>query len=294
MDESIENATRYCGRPFTRREIDWINHLIETDPTVTRQSLSRKFCRKVDWRKPDGGLKDMSCRVAFLKMDKDGLIRLPAPKRAYSKPGSRKKRTADCDPRENIVTPAGGLNLRLELVKKGRSAIWNEFIDRYHYLGYSALPGAQLRYFVKSDDRIIALLGFGAAAWKTAPRDEYIGWTATQRKKGLHRIVNNARFLILPWVRSKNLASRILSMAARRISDDWQARYHYRPYLLETFVEKQRFSGTCYKAANWTRVGDTKGRGKLDVKNEYKLPVKSVFLYPLCQNFREKLCEATA
>lgn len=294
MDTRKDNPIRYCGRPFTRQEIDWINRLIETDPKLTRQSLSRRFCRKADWRKPDGGLKDMSCRVAFLKMDKDGLIRLPAPKRAYAKPGSRKQRTAACDPKERIVTPAGRLNLRIELVKKGRSAIWNEFIDRYHYLGYCALPGAQLRYFVKSDDRIIALLGFGAAAWKTAPRDGYIGWTASERKVNLHRVVNNARFLILPWVASKNLASKILSMAAKRVADDWQSRYHYRPCLLETFVEKQRFTGACYKAANWTLVGDTKGRGKLDVKNEYKLPVKSIFLYPLCRNFREKLREEAA
>jgi hypothetical protein len=138
----------------------------------------------------------------------------------------------------------------------------------------------------------VALLGFGAAAWKTAPRDDYIGWSAQQRKKNLHLIVNNARFLILPWVHSKNLGSKILSMAARKVASDWQSRYNYQPWLLETFVEKKRFCGTCYKAANWICVGDTKGRGKLDVKNEYKLPVKSVWLYPLCTNFRQKLSGA--
>ena len=181
------------------------------------------------------------------------------------------------------------MNPVLELVEKRQSAIWNEFIDRYHYLGYTALAGAQLRYFVKSNGGVVALLGFGAAAWKTAARDDYIGWSTQQRKKNLHLIVNNARFLILPWVHSKNLGSKILSLAARRVASDWQSRYNYQPCLLETFVEKKRFCGTCYKAANWICVGDTKGRGKLDVKNEYKLPVKSVWLYPLCRNFRKKL-----
>jgi len=283
---------RYCGREFLPKEILWINRLIAEDPGVTRQELSRRFCRKVNWRKPDGGLKDMSCRVAFLKMDKNGVITLPAPKRAYAKPGTHTKRTPLCKLQSKIVQPAGGLKPEFELVKKEQSALWNEFIDRYHYLGYKALAGAQLRYFVKSDGKILALLGFSAAAWKTAPRDEYIGWSVKARKKNLHLIVNNARFLILPWVISKNLGSKILSMASRRLASDWENRYNYRPQLLETFVEKNRFAGTCYKAANWIFVGETKGRGKLDVKNEYKLPVKSVFLYPLCRDYRKKLCRA--
>ena len=280
---------RYCGRQFSQQEIDWVNGLIQKESDISRQQLSIRFCRQANWRKPDGGLKDMSCRVAFLKMHKDGLVHLPAPKKAYAKPGTRIKRTAVCRQQQKILKGAGQLNPVLELVEKSQSAVWNEFIDRYHYLGYTALTGAQLRYFVKSHGRVVALLGFGAAAWKIAPRDDYIGWTAQQRKKNLQLIVNNARFLILPWVYSKNLGSRILSMAARRVASDWQARYNYQPCLLETFVEKKRFCGTCYKAANWICVGDTKGRGKLDVKNEYKLPVKSVWLYPLCRNFRKKL-----
>ncbi len=138
---------------------------------------------------------------------------------------------------------------------------------------------------------MLALLGFGAAAWTTAPRDEYIGWDAETRKRNLHLIINNARFLILPWVHSKNLGSKILSMASKRICEDWVARYNYEPVLLETFVEKERFQGTCYKAANWICVGDTQGRGKLDVHNEYKLPVKGIYLYPLRKDFRKRLIE---
>jgi hypothetical protein len=138
----------------------------------------------------------------------------------------------------------------------------------------------------------VALLGFGASAWKTQPRDQDIGWTSEQRRRNLHLIVNNARFLIVPWVHCKNLASRILAMITRRLSDDWHARYAYRPVLLETFVEKPRFAGTCYKAANWQYLGDTQGRGKLDTLHRNAQPIKSIWIYPLRSDFRTHLCAA--
>lgn len=278
---------RYCGREFTGEEIRLIEHLIVSTPGINRQKLSERFCEEVGWRKPDGGLKDMSCRVAFLKMQKDGHIRLPTPRRVPSKPCT--KRTLLAEPQPEIQKKAGEYELEIEIVGRGDSALWNEYIDRYHYLGYKPLPGAQLRYFVRSGNSVLALLGFGAAAWKTAPRDEYIGWNAEMRKKNLHLVINNARFLLLPWIRSYNLGSKILSMVSKRIGSDWQDRYNYAPVLLETFVEKERFRGTCYKAANWVYVGDTKGRGKQDVRHECKVPVKSVWLYPLRKDFRKYL-----
>ena len=174
---------------------------------------------------------------------------------------------------------------------RAHSRLWNEYIHRYHYLGYKTLPGAQLRYFVTSGEHIVALLGFGASAWQAAPRDNYIGWSHDQRKAQLHRVVNNARFLILPWVRSKNLASMILSMAAKRLPADWESRYHYRPVLLETFVEKDRFAGTSYKAANWVCVGQTKGRGKLGPAGKQSVPIKDMWLYPLTRDFRSTLTQ---
>ncbi|MBM4146964.1 MAG: DUF4338 domain-containing protein [Nitrospira sp.] len=280
---------RYCGREFTDEDITLIQRLIADTAGINRQRLSQRFCEEVGWRKPDGGLKDMSCRVAFLRMHRDGHISLPAPQKPQYKPGT--KRTLLAEPQPEISKKAGEYVLELELVGKADSALWNEYIDRYHYLGYSPLPGAQLRYFVKSGGQALALLGFGAAAWKTAPRDDYIGWDAETRKQNLHLIVNNARFLILPWVRSKNLGSKILSMVSRRIVSDWLKRYNYSPVLLETFVEKERFLGTCYKAANWIYAGDTQGRGKLDVHNEHKLPVKGIWLYPLKKDFRRRLLE---
>jgi hypothetical protein len=281
----------YCGREFTDEEITLIKRLIVDNPGITRQKLSTTFCEKVGWRKADGTLKDMSCRVAFLRMHRDSHIPLPAPRNSSNNDKKVPKRTLLAEPQPDIDNNAGAYDLQIEIVGQSSSALWNEYIDRYHYLGYTPLPGAQLRYFVTSRDQVLALLGFGAAAWKTAPRDDYIGWDAETRKRNLHLIVNNARFLILPWVRSKNLGSKILSMASRRICGDWLKRYHYEPVLLESFVEKERFLGTCYKAANWVYVGDTQGRGKLDVYNEYRLPVKGIWLYPLKRHFRRRLLE---
>ena len=174
----------------------------------------------------------------------------------------------------------------MQIVTKATSALWNEYIERYHYLGYSPLPGAQLRYFITAEEQIVALTGFGAAAWQTAPRDQFIGWNHDQRKKNLYLIVNNARFLILPWIQSKNLASKILSLTIRRLPDDWEQRYNIRPVLLESFVQKNRFAGTCYKAANWIKVGETKGRGKLGPAGKISVPIKDVWVYPLDKKFR--------
>ena len=282
---------RYCGRDFSDDDIKQIQSLIAEDATRSRAELSRLTCQALGWYKADGGLKAMSCRVAMLRMQEDGLIRLPAP--TGERPQSRIEFTPQTALQEVIEQPAGGLTpLQFcPVVSRAHSRLWNEYIHRYHYLGYKTLPGAQLRYFVTSGEHILALLGFGASAWQAAPRDNYIGWSHDQRKAHLHRVVNNARFLILPWVRSKNLASMILSMAARRLPADWESRYHYRPVLLETFVEKNRFAGTSYKAANWTYVGETKGRGKLGPSGKQSVPIKDMWLYPLTRDFRSTLTQ---
>jgi hypothetical protein len=233
----------------------------------------------------------MSCRVALLRMQEHGLLLLPPPCRKNGNGKRHVRRTPHAEPQPLICTPVGDMrDLRLEIVAGKRdSLLWNEYVDRYHYLGYQPLPGAQMRYFARAEGRILALLGFGAAAWKTAPRDDFIGWNRVQRESRLHLIVNNARFLILPWVASKHLASKLLGLAARRLPADWLSRYGYRPVLLETFVDKRRFSGTCYKAANWLRLGDTQGRGKLDTAHAHALPVKSVWVLPLTPRFRDAL-----
>lgn len=281
---------RYCGRDFANHEIELIRQLLQL-PRMTRFRLSRELCERLDWRRANGELKDMSCRVALLRMQAHGLFALPPPRNAkpltYGKHPDIER--AVLEPAS--VPPVDLARLSVDLViKKPDSLLWNAFIERHHYLGHQLLPGAQLRYFVRAAGDIVAVLGFGASAWKTHPRDAAIGWTIEQRRRNLHLIVNNARFLILPWIKCKNLASRALALVSRRLADDWHARYAYRPVLLETFVEKPRFQGTCYKAANWRYLGDTQGRGKLDTLHRNSEPIKSIWIYPLVSDFRRHLC----
>ncbi len=282
--------TRYCGRDFSNQELALIRQLISENPSASRAVLSRLTCQALHWYKVNGGLKEMSCRVAMLRMQDDGLIKLPAARHRY-RPANNVQFTSATAPKPKINMPVHALPcVQLRIVRgRQQSRLWNEYVHRYHYLGYKPLPGAQLRYFVLSENNIIALLGFGASAWQCAPRDKYIGWSHDQRKKKLQYIVNNARFLILPWVKCKNLASKILSLTSHRLSRDWQGHYGYQPVLLETFVERDRFAGTCYKAANWVLVGQTKGRGKLGPAKKISVPIKDLRLYPLERNFRKIL-----
>ena len=283
---------RYCGREFAPTEIDLIRELLNT-PQINRARLSRAVCERLEWRRDNGGLKDMSCRVALLRMQADGLISLPPPRNA--KPVAYRSdpqiEQAVLEPSSLPIIELATLSVDLVLTKAD-SLLWNAYIQRHHYLGHQLMPGAQLRYFVRAAGHIVAALGFGASAWKIKPRDQLIGWTGDQRRRNLHLVVNNARFLILPWIHCNNLASRILALTSRRLPDDWHARYAYRPVLLETFVEKPRFTGTCYKAANWQHLGDTQGRGKLDTLHRNAQPIKSIWVYPLARDFQRYLCNA--
>lgn len=282
---------KYCGRHFEPSEIERIRTMIAETARLSRYRLSRMVCEQLDWRRPDGGLKDMSCRVALLRMQADGLLDLP--------PAKRPKPTAYVEHPDiervavrPLIIPEIDLDrLSVDLVaEKSDSLLWNAYVRRYHYLGHQLMSGAQLRYFVRAEGQVVSLLAFSASAWKIKPRDDYIGWSHEQRQRNLHLIVNNSRFLILPWIRRYNLASRALALTSRRLPSDWQNRYSYRPVLLETFVEDGRFHGTCYRAANWHCPGKTQGRGKLDRDQRRALPVKSIWLYPLMPNFRRHLC----
>ncbi|MBW2655621.1 MAG: DUF4338 domain-containing protein [Deltaproteobacteria bacterium] len=281
--------TRYSGRDFTPKEIKQIRSLIKQNPGFNRMRLSKEVCKLFQWLKPDGNLKDMSCRVAMLRMHKDGAIVLPTP--SHTKGAIKKiEFTPATEPHSPVVCPVNELPpLCLQLVSKTTSGLWNEYIERYHYLGYTPLPGAQLRYFIFAGKQIVALMGFGAAAWQTAPRDQFIEWNHDQRKRNLPLVTNNARFLILPWIQSKNLASKILSLTARQLPNDWKKKYNIRPVLMESFVQKNLFAGTCYKAANWFKLGQTKGRGKLGPPGKISVPIKDIWVYPLDKNFRSIL-----
>ena len=282
----------YCGREFSAEDIQAIRNLIEQYPGIRRAALSRKLCERFDWNQPNGQLKDMTCRVALLRMQADGLITLPASRMSRARSRPHFPPTPATDPHPALVQPVhelAALTLR-PLADTAASRLWNEYIARYHYLGYTPLSGSQLRYNVFAGQRLVALLSFGASAWKLAARERFIGWHEPQRRRNLQLVVNNARFLILPWIQSKGLASKILALAARQLPHDWQRRYGYSPVLLETFVECPRHRGTCYKAANWTYVGQTTGRGKKCPVHEAIIPVKDIWLYPLRRDFRATLC----
>ena len=283
----------YCGREFSAQDIELIKQLMQQNPSLKRRPLSRKVCELLGWFKPNGELKDMTCRVAMLRMQANGLITLPAAQSMGIRDKPRFLPTAATDPQAPVLQPVHQLGpLTFRCITPGAtSRLWNEYIARYHYLGYTPMSGSQMRYNVLAGDQLVALLSFGASAWKLAGRESFIGWAEHQRLKNLQLVVNNARFLILPWVRSLGLASKILSRIARQLPHDWQQRYGYRPVLLETFVESMRHRGTCYKAANWIHVGQTTGRGKKSTVHHQIIPVKDIWLYPLRKDFAGVLCQ---
>jgi len=292
---SAQGARRYCGREFSAAELDHIRELLELRPALGRVVLSRRICQDLGWLNVLGQPKEMSCRVALLRMEKDGLIGLPPSLRKKGRRQRRFQLSAASDPRESVQASVQALEpLVFQRVEQGSlSCFWNELIQRYHYLGYRPLSGAQMRYLVWSADRrLLAALGFGASAWQVQARDQHIGWNHPQRVRGLHRIVNNARFLILPWVRCSGLASRILCSIPTPLRADWILRYGYEPVLLESFVEVPHFSGISYQAANWIRLGETRGRGKLEKNNQQVAPLKEIWIYPLHPHFRQVLCAA--
>ena len=231
----MSGPVRYCGRDFPEAALDRIRALLaQRDPPLSRAALSRAVCTALDWRKPDGGLKQMSARVALLRMQRDGLLTLPPARgsRPRPRPLLPSPRT---DPPALLPLPvslAAARPLRLSLLRPAdpRSRLWNEYVERYHYLGYKPLPGAQLRYFVHAaDGQLLALLGCGAAAWKTAPRDRFVGWDPATRQRNLPLVVNHARDLILPWIRLPSLASHLLACLQRQLPADWHQRYAIHP-----------------------------------------------------------------
>ncbi|MCP4872854.1 MAG: DUF4338 domain-containing protein, partial [Proteobacteria bacterium] len=245
----------------------------------------------LEWTNALGQPKLMSCRVGLLRLHRSGLIELPAPTGSNGNGRPLKhepKEWPEAVPLDGSVGRLCGLRLS-PVTDKQTSRLWNGLIDRYHYLGYTPLPGAQVRYLIEYDQGLLGALGFGAAAWKVAARDRWIGWEAAVREAHLGRVLNNARFLLLPWVRVKNLASKVLALSARQVADDFAARYGERPVLLETFVEIPRFRATCYRAANWRYLGDTTGRGKGERTHRAVLPRKGVYVYPLRADFRREL-----
>lgn len=287
---------RLQGRDLGDAELGLIRKLIREHPEWHRTRISREICALWDWRDQGGQIKDMACRTLLLKLQRRGLIELPAQRR----PSVNHRRGLSFQP---VLHDTSALHasfdalgqVELVLADGGEHrALWQTLLQSYHYLGFSTRVGKSLCYLaLDGQERAVGALLFGAAAWKAADRDRYIGWSARAREENLERIVNNMRFLIPPWVQVKNLASHLLGQALRALPRHWEHKYGYAPVLAETFVECERFEGTCYKASNWQRVGTTTGRTRQDRDHRIETPRKDIYLYPLCPQFRTILCKET-
>jgi hypothetical protein len=288
----------FCGRRLSAAEIELIREVVSDFRALSLTEIARTICELLEWKRPNGRLKNHECRLLLEKLGAAGLLTLP-PLRESGPRGPRvvisTEHGAEQEPLSCSVGQLSPLTLTV-VHSRSESALWNELVQRYHYLGYRVPMGANLRYLVRSvsADQVLACLLWSSPAWKMAPRDGWIGWTNEERARNLQLIVSNSRFLILPWVRAHNLASTILSLCARQLPADWERLYGYPPLLLETLVDAQ-FRGTSYRAANWIYVGDTRGRGRMDGNHEaYGRAVKQIYVYPLCRDVQRRLTQDSA
>lgn len=279
------------GRQLSADDIQLVRILMAEHPDWNRSRLSIELCRMWDWRTDKGLLKDMACRSMLRKLEQRQLIVLPAPQTSGNV-ARRIRDIAHCrDPIESSLKELCPIEIAMVSGRGNTDDLFHCLMDRYHYLGCRGHVGEHIKYMVYDRSRRpVACLLFGAAAWKVSARDRFIGWSAEARESNLKLMTNNTRFLILPWVQVVNLASFILGACLRRLRADWYKRYGHELCLVETFVDRCRFVGTCYKASNWVRIGKTKGRSRQDRHKRLKVAVKDLYLYPLAVNFRQQLC----
>lgn len=266
---------------------------VREHPELTRTELSRQVCRWLNWRQPNGKWCEASCRVALGKLARLRVVELPTPRRRVcAKPKEEKVQSLVAGPEiAGDLKSLGAIELvRVEASRSSEASLWKEMMAAYHYCGNPRLVGAQMRYLVHCKLGWLGALGFSAAAWQLRDRDRWIGWSKSAREVHLPEVVANSRFLLLPWVKVAHLASKVLALASKRLVQDWQTIYGYRPVLLETYVEEERFSGTCYRAANWQFVGRTTGRGRQDRDRTGRVPVKAIYVYPLEAGWQRQLC----
>lgn len=283
------------GQRVCAADLDWLGNTIAAQPSWSRKRLARELCLRWQWRTAQGRLKDFAARSLLIKLQARGLLSLPALRTNYRTRGWQLPAKAGGQEPPPVIGQAALVELQplrwvLPLAGSPEENRFEEYLRRHHYLGLRVV-GENLKYLVQARDGTdLACLLFGAAAWKLTPRDQFIGWSAAQRTQGLSLLANNTRFLVLPWVKVPGLASHVLSQAVRRLKNDWPAKYGHPVWLVETFVERQRFVGTAYRAANWRWVGQTQGRGRQGPDPRVRgVSVKDVFVYPLHRDFRSRL-----
>jgi len=289
-------ALRFCGQPLSAEELELIGGVTRSCRGLSRTELASTVCELLGWRRANGRLKSRECWAFLERLEDAGALKLPPRHRTKPK-GARTEvpRSARGEPAQTLCAPLRELTplslARVQTPEQHR--LWRELIGRYHYQGHAVPYGAQLRYLVsvsRPHPQVVGCLQFSSPAWRLRARDRWIGWDDAQRARALQRIVNNSRFLLLPWVKVPNLASAVLARAARQFVSDWEAAYAVRPLLLETLVDSTRFAGTCYRAANWLELGTTAGRGRMDRTHQrHAQAPKAVFVYPLVDDAPARL-----
>lgn len=285
---------KYRSRVVTDVDVAFIRQLIEQNPTASRRRLSRLLCEAWNWVQPNGVLCDMVCRGLMLQMYRAGIIELPPVRQVNSNTLAVRNRpqpvTVDTT---ELFSSLGHIQplVFVQVRRTKQEAIFNGLIEQYHYLGYTQPVGEHLKYLVYALDRPLAAIAWSSSPRHLGSRDRFIGWSPRQRRQNIRFLAYNSRFLILPWVHVPHLASHILGRMARILPGDWESLYGHSVYFLETFIDPQRFKGTCYRAANWTVLGRTTGRGHQDHTHKPNRPIKEILGYPLSRKFRRLLCE---
>jgi len=280
------------GRKFTVNEINLIKQTIIENKQLNRYRLSLLISEQLNWRQVNGRLKDRACRDVLLRLEKQGVIQLPPPAQNFQSQKIKTQGVNFIEPQHQLTGQINNFStpsFKVVIEKKDRQ-FWNYLIDKYHYKGCRTVVGRHLKYLLYLDSHVIGCLCCADAVLHLKIRDKWIGWNIHQRESNLHLIINNVRFLLLPWVNIKNLASKILSLSAAIVPTDWHDYYHYRPVLLETFVETDRFVGTSYQAANWIYLGRTNGQGRSGMNYYYHGIPKDVYVYPLVKHAKQHLC----
>ena len=291
MPESLT----FCGRTFSPSELDLMRQLAWEFSGLGVTEIARTVCELLEWTRPRGGLKSHECRQLLERLQAEGSLQLPEVRKLGGRGPRRVDVSAACSEPAPVACAVSECEpLELALVEGPvESQRWREQMERYHYLGCRVPFGANLRYWVRNRERELACLLWTSPAWKMQARDKWIGWNDEQRRRNLQSIVNNSRFLILPWVQVQGLASKILALSARQMLQDWERYYGHRPLLLETLVDASRFRGTCYRAANWIHVGQTAGRGRMDREHQaHGQAVKDIYVYLPVRDARQRLRES--
>lgn len=289
------DVLRYRGRVVTDADITFIRDLIGGHPGASRRALSRKLCEAWNWVQPNGALRDMVCRGLLLALHRAGHIELP-PARWTNPQGPQRRRACRTLLRWSLVEGRLADLLPLDIVqvrRTGDEALFDSLVETHHYLGYTQPVGEHLKYLVSSRGVPVACLAWSSAPRHIGCRDRFIGWSPAARRKNIRFLAYNLRYLILPWVRVPHLASHLLGRMAGMLGQDWERIYGHPVWFLDTFVDPQRFRGTCYRAANWIRLGRTTGRGKDDQTGKPNRSIKEVWGYPLCRRFRQRLSQIT-